>query len=146
MRGSQWQPNPTLEGRGGLNGGESGIRTHGRLPYTRFPSVRLKPLGHLSRVHRATRRNHAVGTGGEGGIRTHDRFPYTPLAGARLQPLGHLSARPQNIPILRRVSAHERRLAPWGHWAEPGVTPRAHGGHSQGGKEPSARSKPQGRC
>jgi hypothetical protein len=31
-----------------LGGGESGIRTHGRLPYTRFPSVRLRPLGHLS--------------------------------------------------------------------------------------------------
>lgn len=31
------------------NGGESGIRTHGTLlTYTRFPSVRLKPLGHLS--------------------------------------------------------------------------------------------------
>jgi hypothetical protein len=30
-------------------GGESGIRTHGTLRYTRFPSVRLKPLGHLSR-------------------------------------------------------------------------------------------------
>jgi hypothetical protein len=29
-------------------GGESGIRTHGRFPYTRFPSVRLQPLGHLS--------------------------------------------------------------------------------------------------
>ncbi len=30
-------------------GGESGIRTHGTLlTYTRFPSVRLKPLGHLS--------------------------------------------------------------------------------------------------
>ena len=29
-------------------GGESGIRTHGRLPHTRFPSVRLRPLGHLS--------------------------------------------------------------------------------------------------
>jgi hypothetical protein len=29
-------------------GGESGIRTHGTLRYTRFPSVRLKPLGHLS--------------------------------------------------------------------------------------------------
>jgi CheY-like chemotaxis protein len=29
-------------------GGESGIRTHGTLlTYTRFPSVRLKPLGHL---------------------------------------------------------------------------------------------------
>ena len=32
-------------------GGESGIRTHGTLlTYTRFPSVRLKPLGHLSGV------------------------------------------------------------------------------------------------
>lgn len=30
------------------NGGECGIRTHGRLPYTRFPSVRLRPLGQLS--------------------------------------------------------------------------------------------------
>ena len=29
-------------------GGESGIRTHDRKFYTRFPSVRLKPLGHLS--------------------------------------------------------------------------------------------------
>jgi hypothetical protein len=37
-----------LTPRGG-NGGESGIRTHGTLlTYTRFPSVRLKPLGHLS--------------------------------------------------------------------------------------------------
>ena len=35
------------------DGGESGIRTHGTvLPYTRFPSVRLKPLGHLSGAHR----------------------------------------------------------------------------------------------
>ncbi|GAN69530.1 hypothetical protein Abol_043_012 [Acetobacter orleanensis JCM 7639] len=31
------------------NGGETGIRTLGTLlTYTRFPSVRLKPLGHLS--------------------------------------------------------------------------------------------------
>ena len=36
----------------GKYGGESGIRTHGTvLPYTRFPSVRLKPLGHLSGAH-----------------------------------------------------------------------------------------------
>ena len=33
---------------GRLDGGESGIRTHGTFQYTRFPSVRLKPLGHLS--------------------------------------------------------------------------------------------------
>lgn len=31
------------------SGGESGIRTHGRLlTYTRFPGVHLRPLGHLS--------------------------------------------------------------------------------------------------
>ena len=31
------------------SGGGSGIRTHGTLlTYTRFPSVRLKPLGHPS--------------------------------------------------------------------------------------------------
>ena len=35
-------------------GGESGIRTHGRLPYTRFPSVRLRPLGHLSEILRTS--------------------------------------------------------------------------------------------
>jgi hypothetical protein len=29
-------------------GGECEIRTHGTLRYTRFPSVRLKPLGQLS--------------------------------------------------------------------------------------------------
>ncbi len=34
--------------RRGFGGGESGIRTHGTFRYTRFPSVRLKPLGHLS--------------------------------------------------------------------------------------------------
>ena len=34
-----------------LVGGESGIRTHGTFRYTRFPSVRLQPLGHLSAQH-----------------------------------------------------------------------------------------------
>ena len=38
-----------LSAGSGRTGGESGIRTHGTLlTYTRFPSVRLKPLGHLS--------------------------------------------------------------------------------------------------
>ncbi len=32
-----------------LHGGEGGIRTHGRLPFTRFPSVPIRPLSHLSR-------------------------------------------------------------------------------------------------
>ena len=31
-----------------VSGGETGIRTLDTLRYTRFPSVRLKPLGHLS--------------------------------------------------------------------------------------------------
>ncbi len=34
--------------RSGENGGEGGIRTLGRFPYTRFPSVRDRPLCHLS--------------------------------------------------------------------------------------------------
>ena len=32
------------------SGGETGIRTLDTLRYTRFPSVRLQPLGHLSAV------------------------------------------------------------------------------------------------
>jgi hypothetical protein len=31
-------------------GGETGIRTLDTLRYTRFPSVRLQPLGHLSAI------------------------------------------------------------------------------------------------
>ena len=30
------------------SGGGSGIRTHGRLPFTRFPSVPVRPLSHSS--------------------------------------------------------------------------------------------------
>ena len=30
------------------NGGERGIRTLDTFPYTHFPGVRLRPLGHLS--------------------------------------------------------------------------------------------------
>jgi hypothetical protein len=36
-------------------GGETGIRTLDTLRYTRFPSVRLQPLGHLSAVKRTNR-------------------------------------------------------------------------------------------
>jgi hypothetical protein len=36
-----------------MAGGETGIRTLDTLRYTRFPSVRLQPLGHLSAVLRA---------------------------------------------------------------------------------------------
>ena len=35
-----------------VDGGETGIRTLDTLRYTRFPSVRLQPLGHLSAVGR----------------------------------------------------------------------------------------------
>jgi hypothetical protein len=31
-----------------MAGGGGGIRTHGRLPYTRFPSVPVRPLSHSS--------------------------------------------------------------------------------------------------
>ena len=31
-----------------INGGEGGIRTLDRLPYTHFPGVLLRPLGHLT--------------------------------------------------------------------------------------------------
>jgi hypothetical protein len=34
----------------GIYGGETGIRTLDTLRYTRFPSVRLQPLGHLSAI------------------------------------------------------------------------------------------------
>jgi hypothetical protein len=37
-----------LRGFSGSCGGETGIRTLDTLRYTRFPSVRLQPLGHLS--------------------------------------------------------------------------------------------------
>ena len=30
------------------SGGEGGIRTLGKFPYTRVPGVHLKPLGHLT--------------------------------------------------------------------------------------------------
>ena len=51
-------------------GGESGIRTHGTLPYTRFPSVRLQPLGHLSgNLLRASRSAWPVGLAARRGAR-----------------------------------------------------------------------------
>ncbi len=37
------------------HGGGSGIRTHGRLPFTRFPSVPIRPLSHPSLVSRHDR-------------------------------------------------------------------------------------------
>jgi hypothetical protein len=37
-----------------MNGGESGIRTHGRSPYTRVPGEHNRPLCHLSTRHSLT--------------------------------------------------------------------------------------------
>ena len=39
-----------IEARAQRNGGGGGIRTHGGLPLTRFPSVPIRPLSHPSRV------------------------------------------------------------------------------------------------
>src|ERR1700712_5272951 len=39
---------------GKRSGGETGIRTLDTLRYTRFPSVRLQPLGHLSAIQQLT--------------------------------------------------------------------------------------------
>ncbi len=93
-----------------LGGGESGIRTHGTLRYTRFPSVRLKPLGHLSGSFRCSfilRRQHPAAEledldhalrSWRRGRDSNPRWvsPHTPLAGERLQPLGHLSGQQQD--------------------------------------------------
>ncbi len=47
------RPEPTrLTGQTVVSGG-SGIRTHGGLPHTRFPSVPIRPLSHPSRMSRA---------------------------------------------------------------------------------------------
>ena len=40
--------NAPIRGRLHLDGGEGGIRTLDTFPYTHFPGVRLRPLGHLS--------------------------------------------------------------------------------------------------
>ena len=53
----------------GQCGGRSGIRTHGTLPHTRFPSERLRPLGHPSCSH--FKPTVFSLKSGEGGIRTH---------------------------------------------------------------------------
>jgi hypothetical protein len=49
-----WEFGLDLLKRKGLKryGGETGIRTLDTLRYTRFPSVRLQPLGHLSSAAR----------------------------------------------------------------------------------------------
>ena len=41
---------PSYSGCWGENGGESGIRTHGRFPYGSFQDCSHKPLDHLSRL------------------------------------------------------------------------------------------------
>ena len=56
-----------------INGGETEIRTLDTLRYTRFPSVRLKPLGHLSAVVRTVRIYH-IGRAMAGARRRLPRF------------------------------------------------------------------------
>jgi hypothetical protein len=34
-----------------MSNGEGGIRTHGKLPYTAFPVLRHRPLGHFSNTN-----------------------------------------------------------------------------------------------
>jgi hypothetical protein len=80
-----------------LDGGESGIRTHGTLPGTHafqacaFNHSAISPENLVFSERRAHGRPRSK-PGGEGGIRTLDELlTHTPLAGERLQPLGHLS-------------------------------------------------------
>ena len=79
---------PSGSSRNKCNGGERGIRTPDRgLAYTRFPSVRLKPLGHLSA--RVSQIVFAPGlrlvsgeekaSGGREGIRTPDTVSGIPV-------------------------------------------------------------------
>jgi hypothetical protein len=86
-----------LRGQVKKDGGERGIRTPDRgLAYTRFPSVRLQPLGHLSArvqtncdqafcpIERARITTKSVITddilnGGREGIRTPDTLSGTPV-------------------------------------------------------------------
>jgi hypothetical protein len=120
-----------------LGGGEGGIRTHGSFHYTRFPSVRLKPLGHLSQnptarlrlppsgPQGAPKRDAQRAKGSRSGVvaasarpgpqswrRGWDSNPrwaltHTPLAGERLQPLGHLSAASEHSDPPRKIRLPE---------------------------------------
>ena len=71
-----------------ISGGERGIRTPDRgLAYTRFPSVRLQPLGHLSARVSFTKLYFAcldivleeIPSGGREGIRTPDTLSGIPV-------------------------------------------------------------------
>ena len=48
QEGQNFALGPVIKLLKGKYGGETGIRTLDTLRYTRFPSVRLQPLGHLS--------------------------------------------------------------------------------------------------
>ena len=45
---SECRDTVTVQSVTGYTNGQGGIRTHERLHVTRFPGVRLQPLGHLS--------------------------------------------------------------------------------------------------
>ena len=92
------------------NGGESGIRTHGRLPYTRFPSVRLRPLGHLSGCHLPTAPGHPVGMGSGSGDDGPEATATRPTAIPGSPPLG---LRPIFVsPLARGGETHSTRTPP----------------------------------
>jgi hypothetical protein len=98
-------------------GGEGGIRTLGDLRHTRFPSVRLRPLGHLSEDPRTGRRlpYPVDGKGGKErapkrsikerwrrGRDLNPRWPFnhTGFRNQPIQPLWHLSVWPRMVPLL----------------------------------------------
>jgi hypothetical protein len=117
-------------------GGEGGIRTRGRLPYTAFPMLHHRPLGHLSvrscvgdaswrgdrllfgggaKGRRGRRPRSAMMVGGEGGIRTHGGVNLTRFRVWHHRPLGHLSVvRAADHTRIERAGKGPRR-----HRAEP---------------------------
>ena len=68
-----------------IYGGETGIRTLDTLRYTRFPSVRLQPLGHLSTIYSLTEPALRKGTrlGGPRYGLLYRFYPRTPLPAQR---------------------------------------------------------------
>ncbi len=116
---------PARRGERGEAGGESGIRTRGGFPHTRFPVAHLRPLGHLSRTATSgpahtmiacshhhcrsyhdwrSRRDWRRGRDSNPRrVNTLSRFRIY-----RLRPLGHLS---KNSPLHAGVNPHLRRRA-----------------------------------
>src|SRR5437868_12109524 len=89
-------------------GGETGIRTLDTLRYTRFPSVRLQPLGHLSAVLRAS-------------SNLTQLAPLPETCAKRLRsPAAAFTSSPTELPQLRSASQLQTTSAPPEHLA-PGI-------------------------